>query len=349
MEATDKYNPQDIEAPLGLHLQFHDQSSSYAYASAFAIPLVSNAGEVTSVYLPLDSFDRGSRIGYQCRNCALDTTSIDEMDIYVLFQSGPFNVRVKSITAVDNDQSYASPVISIDSDSEIKDLIQSTIKSGGSLYDKGYPELCIAIYRSTLNSLIAASGDSSSDTMRAMACEGINRANTQDSKVDIAWSLRWTMDGILENFGFLNADYGSGWRPNTDTTENMTQQCNAVTSFAPEGTLIMDTTTEDETDMEKNNEQKDRAPVENNNVDNSADENNKVKSGLNNNAKSGLNNKAKVGLIVGLTSMVAACVLVIALVMRRRNSKSVSDLDSTTGTEPPSIIGIDDGSRTDVV
>eukprot|EP01083_Nonionella_stella_P007306 21130_1 len=111
LETTDGYNSDGANAnennpPLGMHLQFGDTSSYFGYASAFAIPLTSTAGESTSVYMPLSSFDRGTRIGYQCNDCRLDLSSVNEMDLYVLFQKGPFNVRVKSITAVDSPKSF---------------------------------------------------------------------------------------------------------------------------------------------------------------------------------------------------------------------------------------------------
>ena len=44
--------------PLGMHLQLHDRSSRYGFASAFSVPLSEFAGEETSVYLPMSSFDR---------------------------------------------------------------------------------------------------------------------------------------------------------------------------------------------------------------------------------------------------------------------------------------------------
>ena len=40
METTRGYDPEDIQPPLGLHLQFHDTVSRYyGFASAFAVPV----------------------------------------------------------------------------------------------------------------------------------------------------------------------------------------------------------------------------------------------------------------------------------------------------------------------
>ena len=214
METTLGYDPEDIQPPLGLHLQFHDTVSRYyGFASAFAVPISSTRGEETSIYLPLSSFDRGSRMGFTCSNCQLDFTSVDEMDIYVLFQSGPFDIRVKSIAAVFTPIDYTSPIVDITSVNEVRDLIYSTIQSGGRLYDYGYIELCIAIYKSTLNTLLHAnkSDDVSQTMIEDYICQGLQRAETRTSKTDKAWTLRNIMDEILENLGVIDSGEGSGW------------------------------------------------------------------------------------------------------------------------------------------
>ena len=70
----------------------------------------------------------------------------------MLFQDGPFEVNVKQISAVNDLQTFASsPVTSLSSTYEIKTLIDKTIQSGGSLYDRGYQEHGITIYGSVLN------------------------------------------------------------------------------------------------------------------------------------------------------------------------------------------------------
>ena len=234
LETTRGHDAGDVAAPLGMHLQFGDESSGYmGYASAYAIPLSSETGAETSVYLPLESFDRASRGGWTCRDCRIDFSVVNEMDLYVLFQEGPFEVRVKEIRAVDEPQAFPSPVIEIASEAEIKALIEETIKSGGGLYDYGYVELCNAVYRSTLNSLLAAGSDGAasavSGAVRGMICQGLQRAAMQgNSKSDAAWTLRYTMDGILEELGFKNP--GQGWRPDAATREAV--ECRAVTSGA---------------------------------------------------------------------------------------------------------------------
>jgi len=238
LETTSAHDPNNVDAPLGLHLQFHDSNTRYiGYASAFAVPLSSDIGEAVSVYLPQTSFDRGSWIGRPCNGCQINFSSIVEMDIYVLFQEGPFEVKVKKVTAVDDHQSFPSPAIALSSTEEIKTLIDQTIQSGGGLYDDGYQELCIALYTSVLNTILSAndSGATSSivsERMKNIICSGLQRAETQiGSKANMAWTLRYTLDALLEEMGFTVTSNEQAWRP--DPTMNEYQCSGVTTAFNP--------------------------------------------------------------------------------------------------------------------
>ncbi|KAL7490883.1 hypothetical protein ACHAWT_000699 [Skeletonema menzelii] len=216
LETTRAHDPNTIDAPLGLHLQFHDSFSRYiGYASAFAVPLSSSVGETVSVYLPQTSFDRGSWIGRVCNDCQINFSSIVEVDLYVLFQDGPFEVRLRKISAVNDPQTFASPVISLLSNEEIKTLIDKTIQSGGGLYDKGYHELCIALYGSVLNTILAAncSDATVSKRIKNVICQGLQREADVGSKVNKAWTLRYTLDALLDEMGFNVTSNEQAWRP----------------------------------------------------------------------------------------------------------------------------------------
>ena len=109
LETTRAHDPNNIDAPLGLQLQFHDSIARYiGYASAFAVPLSNSVGETVRVYLPRTSFDRGSWINRLCNDCKIDFSSVVQMDIYILFQDGPFEVNVKQISTVNDLQTFAS-------------------------------------------------------------------------------------------------------------------------------------------------------------------------------------------------------------------------------------------------
>lgn len=219
------------DAPLGMHLQFGDSASYYGFSAAFAVPLADVAGESASIYLPLDDFDRGTRIGWQCSNCALDTSSINEMDLYVLYQDGSFDARIRSITAVMDAPSRSSaalrqPKVTLQSRQQGVDLIQSAIDSGGYMYDQGYRELCISVYRSALNTLMTAAVNSGADddavesinSVRNVACAGLRRSLQEADKNTIAWLLRDTMDAIIADLSQVErSGRAPSWLPSAGT------------------------------------------------------------------------------------------------------------------------------------
>jgi len=177
--------------PLGLHLQLHDSYTNWGFASAFAVPLSNDPdGQIASVYLPLTSFDRASRSGFQCNssNCKLNTNSIDGMDVYVLFQEGGFDVNIESITAVTVKPNLTVPTVSFDSPSEVEKLLQSTKYEAKSLGEKNYHELCVAISKSFLESVSKAS-NGVSERVKCVARNSINASIPEDFTKPRACSL----------------------------------------------------------------------------------------------------------------------------------------------------------------
>ena len=234
--STTTLDSDDVKVPLGLHLQFHDTKDSFGYASAFAIPITKTQNEEIQFYLPLSSFDRGTRIGFQCtNNCQIDWSIINGMDIYVLFQEGNFQVKVDSIVAVVEDvQSFDIPSITFDNVNQLGNVIEKTIKNGGGLYDYDYKELCIAVYKSTLNTIVGSEDtiddeEVVSKKIKSMICQGLQRAEAQgNDKINVAWTLRHTLDSVLEEIGRkAKVQDGSVWRPEDLDTY---LQCNGVTS-----------------------------------------------------------------------------------------------------------------------
>jgi hypothetical protein len=229
--------------PTGIHLQFGDSTSYYDFSSAFAIPLSTSSSELTSVYLPMDSFDRGGRFGVSCRdNCELDNSNINNLSVYVLFQERTFDVRIKSISAIpkaDGPRSFLSPQIQFDSVDEIINLLQSTISSGGSLYDKSYIELCIAMYWSVLNSILNT--NAIAIATKVVICSGLIEMinnNSNNSKEDQAWTLRYTIDAIIADLQGLDrsTDSSNDFLPTKKEAELMDVTCVGRTS-PPEGIL----------------------------------------------------------------------------------------------------------------
>mmetsp|Transcript_28915 Transcript_28915/g.43667 ORF Transcript_28915/g.43667 Transcript_28915/m.43667 type:complete len:401 (-) Transcript_28915:106-1308(-) len=217
-------------SPLGLHLQFRD-NSRYGFSAAFAVPLSMEPGVETSVFLPLENFDRGDRNGFPCRNCALDATWVRGVDIYVLFQEGDFRVRIKSITAVDKDISFESPSVSFESVDDVNSLIDDTIYSSSYLYDYGYTELCISKYWSMISTLMEATSNVSDD-LKGVMCAGLLHSTTQDTKELVAWSLRYTIDAVFADLNGENRTKTFSWLPAGESALTYADKCVGTTSLS---------------------------------------------------------------------------------------------------------------------
>jgi len=206
MPSSSSSSSSSFPAPTGLHLQFGQGGSRWDFSSALAIPL-SSTQTVASVYLPIESFDRASRGGMNCwgDNCVFDPSEVDQMSVYVLFQEGLFDVRLRSIEAVAEPRAFVPPAYNeLKNSNDVMALIQSTISSGGSLYDKSYVELGVALYWSTLNTILAAPGvDVVPDPVRVVICAGLQHVEEQNragsSKQDQAWTLRYVMDSVTND------------------------------------------------------------------------------------------------------------------------------------------------------
>jgi len=241
LEADGRGFVRNASPPTGLHLQFDDRTSRYDFSSAFVVPL-SNNGDgtvVTSVYLPVESFDRGSSFGFTCRGtCTLDPSEISGMSVYVLFQEGNFDVRLRSIEAVMEPRSFDPPAYdNLQSSTDAVSLIRSTISSGGGLYDKGYVELCITMYWSVLNTILSSSSSVVTDPVRAVICSGLQQVEDQnasgDSKQNIAWTLRYAMDAVIADLEGSSRTSDQYWLPTQTEAASMESTCIGRTSMAP--------------------------------------------------------------------------------------------------------------------
>jgi len=253
VEYTTSTNNKNIRPPLGLHLQFHHRGSRYSFAGAFAIPLFSaadgnNSDKTTKIYIPMEDFSRGSTIGYRCDDCSLDWSRINEMDIYVLFQEGDFEVRIRSITATTDIGHQFEPPSNVPfvSTSDVVEFLSATITSGGSLYNMDYIELCAAMYWSAVNTVIASS--IITPAVKQVACAGLLESMTStagddsgssgssDKASGIAWTLRYTMDSIVDDLQNSNRRRNfPSWLPEKNDAEDAVvvdgyEQCPAITS-----------------------------------------------------------------------------------------------------------------------
>jgi len=189
------------KAPLGVHLQLGDSTSSYDYSAGFAVPLSSASDlDFCRFFIPMEAFTHASRMGRNCNSCRLNAAAVDTMSFYVLYQSGPFALHMKSIKAVKSILHAplpTTPSVALDS-SAISSLIEASIDSGATVWDKGYPELCIEIYSVALRQIMAAQGPS--NAIRDLACAGLQMA-TEGSINKKGWAMRKAMDAIHDDLG----------------------------------------------------------------------------------------------------------------------------------------------------
>mmetsp|Transcript_32327 Transcript_32327/g.81448 ORF Transcript_32327/g.81448 Transcript_32327/m.81448 type:complete len:389 (+) Transcript_32327:101-1267(+) len=183
--------------PLGMHLQFSNAGSRYSYASAFAVPPGQNLGDVATVFLPLWSFNRATSSGFRCGDCEHDPSKINGMDFYVLFQEGPFSVKILNVTALDAvPEAPAGPTTPLADSATVVSLVSDTISRSAYLYGQDYGELSVAVYDATAR-LVAASS-AASDASRDAVCAGLQRAKEiSTSPYDRAWVLRRAFDIVL--------------------------------------------------------------------------------------------------------------------------------------------------------
>jgi len=236
LEADARSLNENTSPPIGIHLQLDDRTSRYDFSSAFSIPL-SSEPTVTSVYLPVESFDRGTWIGFKCsNNCVFDPSEINGISVYVLFQEGSFDVRLRSIEAVTEPRAFPIPEYGVlDSTQDVLELLQSTISSGGGLYDKDYMELCISMYWSVLNTIV--SSEIVSESVKAVICAGLQEVETMmeqnDTKTNIAWTLRYAMDATIQDLQQSPRTTVQDWLPTTSEAASMEVTCFGRTSAAP--------------------------------------------------------------------------------------------------------------------
>jgi hypothetical protein len=150
--------------PISFQLGLEDRSR-YTFGGAFAVAAASSAaaaGGVGQAYLPLATF-KGHGWG-SCSHCTFDASSVSEIDIYNLFQVGPFAATIRAVEAVAAPQqhTWTDPGLAarFGQPGAIAAELKGTIARGGYVYDKGYPHLCTALYAHTASVLISAASAS---------------------------------------------------------------------------------------------------------------------------------------------------------------------------------------------
>jgi len=234
-------------SPLGLHLQMGDATQRWRFSAPFVIPLASESGSETSLFIPIENFNRGSRSGFGCNsnNCALDPERVSGLDVYVLFQKGDFDVRIKSITAVEDPVSFLSPAVYFSSMEEVRNLIGDTITSGTAVYNYGYVEIAMAKYWSMLSTLLQTPSSAFiSDEVKGVICAGFLEVSTETAlsttakKRNVAQTLRSTIDAVLSDLGGDVERPERPWLPVGDEALSYADQCVGITSVSLDSSLF---------------------------------------------------------------------------------------------------------------
>ena len=204
------HRPPGGQQPLGLRLALRPQNLRYGFGASFAIPAASSAsaaGGVGVAYLPLATFTEPTFGSWNCNPCTLDPTAVGEVDVYNLFQEGPFAVTIHSIVAVTEPQANVWSDAGLDARlrkaGAIAAEIQGTIARGAYVYDKGYQALCVALYLHTASALAAITGGSVAGTEPAakrVLCNALTAASgmaAADKTDDAAWAIRRGFDAVL--------------------------------------------------------------------------------------------------------------------------------------------------------
>ena len=183
-----------FHVPLAIHLQLGD-NSRYTYGAAFAIPS-GPAGSTYSVYLPFSWFTK--QLLRRCSGCQLNPQRINDLSVYVLYQEGPFNFKIRQIRAVQSSEVSNSAVPSLLlSDEKAWMLVKATIERGSTLWNKGNPELCGAMYHVTAETLASSSNVSSAVVELAQVAMNLAQRYPANWGGEGAWIYRKAFDHML--------------------------------------------------------------------------------------------------------------------------------------------------------
>ncbi len=142
-----------------------DSSRYIDFGASFAVPPSSVANDVGSVSLPFEEFLprwRGND-----RTGTLDLTALNEVGLQLLFQDGPFTLRLREISLVESIAPPADPAPGMDATpSAVRDAIDAATRRADYLVGKGYAAQAAAVLASTARA-VATTLDGVPGTARA--------------------------------------------------------------------------------------------------------------------------------------------------------------------------------------
>mmetsp|Transcript_25954 Transcript_25954/g.65287 ORF Transcript_25954/g.65287 Transcript_25954/m.65287 type:complete len:416 (-) Transcript_25954:102-1349(-) len=185
--------------PMALQLSLNVAGSFWSHGAAFVVQ-PGPAGTEQQLFLPMKSFNEASWNGRRCQSdCELDPSAVTRVGLFVLFQEGPFELRIHRIETVASAADIPLnqvPVIDLTGDNATAEFLDGTIARGAVLYDKGYPALSTAVYAAALQTLLAADGPP--QLMKNITCPALHHIADQDSSAEVlAWMLRRVINVIM--------------------------------------------------------------------------------------------------------------------------------------------------------
>ncbi|KAK3243377.1 hypothetical protein CYMTET_46966 [Cymbomonas tetramitiformis] len=195
------------EEPLAYHLRVVSASDSpywwavtRGHAFVASERCVDTAGDdirdvkTCTVYLPFADFTAHSRSGQSEVSTPMSLTDVNGFSIYLLFQEGAFDLKLRSLDAVTTPSTPTPPALAPGAElSEAQAALRRAISSGVPLYNKGYHDLCAVLYQSASEAVVTCLPTSEAASGLSIALEEA-ASMTWTNK---AWHLRYAMNEAL--------------------------------------------------------------------------------------------------------------------------------------------------------
>ena len=200
-----------------------DSSRYIDFGASFAVPPSSIENGVGSVSLPFEEFLPRWR-GYD-RTGTLDLTALNEVGFQLLFQDGPFTLRLREISLVESIAAPADPVPGMDATpSAVRDAIDAATRRADYLVGKGYAAQAAAVLAATSRA-VATTLDGVPGTARAQEALG---AALADAAAIVATDEPGRVRALRAGLDIAKTEAaGPAWTnlddPDTESEEDATQ------------------------------------------------------------------------------------------------------------------------------
>ncbi|XRB20080.1 hypothetical protein RI054_23g99270 [Pseudoscourfieldia marina] len=222
-------------SPLGVQVQVSDGRCACPKIAAFGLAPGAANGQKATAVVPTAAWENGKNQGWRSCSCDTDVTRITSIYLYVLFQEGSFQmelVNLRLLAPGENLPAVNLPTSSLESLSPSHGaaktaelLINNAVERGVLSFNKGYPDICAAIYASALMHLATANDTPQSVKDSAKAALTHSAADWSTSYTGgnsaRAWALRHIVDDAWAKAKHASTNPTAS--PGTDMTMATTQ------------------------------------------------------------------------------------------------------------------------------